>query len=193
MSRAAGSILALALGLLAALALASCGGGEDAKLLPGTTARQITANVASVRTLAAEGECASAQDAAQEVGNEVEDLQGIDLKLKEALQAGAERLNEVVLTCPEETTEEETEETLPTTEETTAPGKGAEKPKPGKEKHEATVPPEEKTEKPEPPGKSEETPPKGGTQPEEPTETTPESPSGGVGPGSVGAGSEAGG
>ena len=120
MTRAATSALALALGLAAALALASCGGGSDAKLLPGTTAREITENLESVRELAAEGECVDAQDAALEVSTQVEDLQGIDPKLKEALQDGAARLNEVVLTCTEETTEEDTEETLPTTTETDA-------------------------------------------------------------------------
>ena len=34
------STLALALGAAAALGLVSCGGGEDAKLLPGNTARK---------------------------------------------------------------------------------------------------------------------------------------------------------
>src|SRR3954452_22014058 len=102
--------LTLALGLTSALALASCGGGSDAKLLPGTTAQQINENVALVRDLADAGECVDAQDAALEVSDEIEALRGIDPKLKQALEEGADRLNEVVLTCTEETTEELTEE-----------------------------------------------------------------------------------
>jgi hypothetical protein len=107
MSRAATSALSVALGLAVAIALASCGGG-DAKLLPGTTAKEITENLESIRVLAAEGECVDAEDAAQEVSTQVEELQGIDPKLKEELQKGATTLNEVVLTCTEATTEEET-------------------------------------------------------------------------------------
>src|ERR1700759_5432218 len=124
MSRFIAHLTALALGLAAILALASCGGGENAKLLPGTTAQQISENVAAVPDLAAEGECVSARDAPPEVGNQVEELSGIDAKLKEALENGAEKLNEVVLTCVEEPQEEETEEAVPT----------GERKKPGKEK-----------------------------------------------------------
>ena len=42
------SSLALALGVAAALALVSCG-GEDAKLLPGNTAAEITENLDRVK------------------------------------------------------------------------------------------------------------------------------------------------
>ena len=76
MSRAATSVLAVGLGLAAAIALISCGGG-DAKLLPGTTAKEITENLESVRELAAEGQCVDAEDAAQQVSTQVEALQGI--------------------------------------------------------------------------------------------------------------------
>jgi hypothetical protein len=186
MSRVVALTLAHALGLAAALALVSCGGGgRDAKLLPGTTAKEITENLESVRNLAAEGECVDAQDAALEVSTQVEDLHGIDPKLKELLQEGAERLNEVVLTCTEATTAEDTEEIAPTTtEETTVPTK-PEKQKPEKEKHEAAEPPEEAQEESEGPGKSGEAPPKGEAKGhEEPPEAAPEeSPSGGIGPG----------
>jgi hypothetical protein len=178
MRQLAAATLAIALGLAAALALVACGGGENAKLLPGTTARQITENLAAVRSLAAEGECVAAQDAAQAVGNQVDDLTGIDPKLEEALQRGTERLNEVVLTCTEETTEEETEEAPPTTE--TAPTKPR-KEKPGRERHEEEAKAPGTTE----PSKSEAEPPKGKAEGHEapPPETGPEPPSGGIGPG----------
>jgi outer membrane biosynthesis protein TonB len=181
--RALLATLAFAAGLAAALGLASCGGGSEAKLLPGQTARQINENLAAVRTLVAEGECVDAEDAAQQVGTQVEDLQGIDARLKQALQEGAERLNEVVLECTEETTEEDTEEALPTTTEETEPEK-PEKEKPGKEKHEEeeeVEPPEEEVEEV---PKPEQEPPKGKGQGPEPP-APPEHPSGGIGPGSA--------
>src|ERR1044071_6568258 len=43
------STLALALAAAAALALVSCGGGDDAKLLPGNTAQEITENLDRVQ------------------------------------------------------------------------------------------------------------------------------------------------
>jgi outer membrane biosynthesis protein TonB len=110
MPRLAAAVLALAIGAVASLALASCG-GSDAKLLPGETAQEISENLDSVQHLVEEGECIDAQDAALEVSAEVESLQGIDPKLKEALQDGAARLNEVVDQCEEP--EETVEETLP--------------------------------------------------------------------------------
>jgi septal ring factor EnvC (AmiA/AmiB activator) len=109
--------LAAALGLAAALALASCG-GSDAKLLPGTTADEINSNLTRVRELAAEGECVDAQDAALEVSGQVADLREIDPKLKSALEEGATRLNEVVATCDEETATTGEAEEEPTTTET---------------------------------------------------------------------------
>jgi len=118
------SALALAIGLAAALALASCG-GEDAELLPGETAREITGNLDAVERLADEGECEGAAGAAAEVGAQVDALSGVDPELKRALERGAARLNEVVATCEEAsseavapateatTTEEETERAPP--------------------------------------------------------------------------------
>jgi septal ring-binding cell division protein DamX len=97
--------LVLVLGIAAAVSLASCGGGEDAKLLPGTTAQEITENLDTVKLLAGEGECVGAANAAQEVSTEVEQLSGVDAKLKQALQRGAEKLNEVVASCEESSTE----------------------------------------------------------------------------------------
>jgi hypothetical protein len=111
--------LALALGAAAAFALASCG-GEDAKLLPGSTAAEISENLDVVQRLASEGECVGAADAADQVSAQVEALEGVDPKLKQALERGAARLDEVVTTCEEAETEtvapsrEATEETKKT-------------------------------------------------------------------------------
>src|SRR5207342_567217 len=110
--------IALALGVATAFALASCG-GEDAKLLPGATAAEISENLDTVKQLASEGECVGAADAAEEVSAQVEALGGLDPELKQALERGAARLSEVVATCEETTTEafepstEDTEETAP--------------------------------------------------------------------------------
>jgi hypothetical protein len=180
MPRLAPAVLALAIGAAASLALASCG-GSDAKLLPGETAQEISENLDSVQHLVEEGECIDAQDAALEVSTEVESLQGIDPKLKEALQDGAARLNEVVATC-QESEETVTEETLPETtesEEEKPEKKEKKEKKPKKVEPEETLPEEEPTkppvEPPEPPGKAkdhEEAPP-----------AEEGSPSGGIGPG----------
>jgi len=121
--------LALALGAAAALGLVSCGGGEDAKLLPGNTAAEITENLDRVKQYAEEGECVGAEDAVAEVDNQVEGLSGVDPKLVEALERGATRLSEVVATCQEETETVAPESEATTTEET-------EKIPPGQEKKE---------------------------------------------------------
>jgi hypothetical protein len=109
MPRLTTALAALALGVACALALASCG-GSDAKLLPGDTAQEITENLDAVQQLAAEEQCVDAEDAALEVSTQIESLEGIDPKLKQNLEEGAERLNQVVDTCTEEATEETTEE-----------------------------------------------------------------------------------
>ncbi len=88
----------------AALTLVACG-GEDAKLLPGETAREITANLDTVQQLSEEGDCLGAESAAQQVGEQIEALRGVDAKLKRALEEGAARLEEVISTCEESTTE----------------------------------------------------------------------------------------
>jgi hypothetical protein len=101
--------IAVALALCpAAVALASCG-EEDAQLLPGETAREITANLDSVRELSDEGDCIGAENAAEQVAEQIEGLQGVDSRLKRALEKGAERLNEVIAEC-----EEASEEPAPT-------------------------------------------------------------------------------
>jgi hypothetical protein len=84
--------------------LVACG-GEDAKLLPGETAREITANLDTVQQLSEEGDCLGAESAAQQVGEQIEALRGVDAKLKRALEEGAARLEEVISTCEESTTE----------------------------------------------------------------------------------------
>lgn len=105
-----GRVSALMLGLLlsgaCAVALASCGGGSDAKLLPGTTASQIESNLDQVQALVKSRDCIGAEDAVATVSAEVEELQDVAAKLKAALQEGTTRLSEVVSRCEEETAEE---------------------------------------------------------------------------------------
>ncbi len=176
------SVLALVLGAAVAVALASCGSGEDAQLLPGDTAREITANLDTVQQLADEGECVGAGDAAEEVSSQVEALEGVDEKLQQALERGAVRLNEVVAACEEVTTEAIEPATVPTIEETTKEPPGQEKKQEKEEEKEAKEKEKEEdlTEK-EPPTTPTETTP---TTP--PTTPTPPSESGGTGaPGGV--------
>lgn len=105
------TLIVLAISML--LALSSCG-QEDAKLLPGETAREITANLDTVKSLAAEGDCTGAESAAEQVRSQVEGLSGVDPELKQALAQGASKLDEVVATCTplEEDTVESRPETL---------------------------------------------------------------------------------
>jgi len=107
-------MLALFLGSALAVALASCGGGSDAKLLPGTTASQIESNLDQVKALVESGDCVGAEDAVASVSAEVEEL-NVAAKLKGALEEGTEKLSEVVGRCEEEAGEEE--ETEPSAEE----------------------------------------------------------------------------
>jgi septal ring factor EnvC (AmiA/AmiB activator) len=109
MGRFSSLMLALLLGAVSAVALASCGGGSDAKLLPGTTASQIESNLDQVQTLVKSGDCVGAENAVAEVSAEVEELNGVAAKLKAALEEGTGRLGEVVSRCEEES-EEETEQ-----------------------------------------------------------------------------------
>ena len=128
------STLALALGAAAALGLVSCGGGEDAKLLPGNTAAEITENLDRVKQYAEEGECVGAEDAVSEVNAQVEGLTGVDPKLVEALQRGAARLSEVIASCDEE----ETEAVAPSSEATTTEETEEDAAGPGKEGRKGT-------------------------------------------------------
>jgi hypothetical protein len=187
MARLSPLLLAFVLGAAGAAVLASCGGGSDAKLLPGTTADQIESNLDRVDELAAGGDCIGAEDAVAEVAAEVEELEGVDLKLKAALQEGTGRLSEVVAGCEEETTSEETEPSFETDvgDEEVEDEKKPKKAKPEKEEKEPKEEPSEEEDEgselpPQSNGKGEE---KGkGEPPAEPeAEETP--PSGGVGPG----------
>lgn len=92
--------LVFALAAAAALALAACG-EEDAELLPGETAREITANLDTVKQLADEGDCVGAESAVAQVSEQIEAVQGVDPKLKRALEGGSARLEEVIAECEE--------------------------------------------------------------------------------------------
>ena len=105
MGRLSALLLALILGGAGAVALASCGGNSDAKLLPGTTANQIESNLDQVQQLVEDGDCIGAENAVAEVTAEVEGLNDVAGKLKAALEEGASRLSEVVSRCEEETEE----------------------------------------------------------------------------------------
>jgi len=183
MGRLTALFLAFALGIAGAVGLVSCGGGKSADLLPGTTADQIESNLDQVDELAAEEDCVGAEDAVAAVTAEVEELEGVDLKLKAALQEGAAKLSEVVSRCAEETTSEETEPALETNVEPEVEDeKKPKKEKPEKEEKEPAEKEEPAEEGPELPpqanGKGEE---KGGGEP--PAESEEETPSsGGVGP-----------
>lgn len=107
-------MLALILCSACVVALASCGGGSDAKLLPGTTASQIESNLDQVKALVESGDCVGAEDAVASVSAEVEEVD-VAAKLKGALEEGTEKLSEVVGRCEEEAGEEE--ETEPSAEE----------------------------------------------------------------------------
>jgi hypothetical protein len=188
MARLSAFFLVFCLGAASAVALVSCGGGEDADLLPGTTADQIESNLTEVQELADAEDCVGAESAVAEVTAQVEELQGVDSRLKAALEEGTERLSVVVGRCEEETTEEETEPSI----ESDVGAEVEDEEKPKKEKPDKD---EEKSSEPEEPSEDEgpELPPpangkgeeKGGggesappTEP--PAEETP--PSGGVGP-----------
>jgi len=190
MPRLSAIFLAFALGTASAAALVACGSGKGAELLPGTTADQIEQNLDKVAALAGEDDCVGAEDAVAEVTSEVEELEGVDLKLKAALQEGTAKLSEVVARCEEENTSEESEPALETTVEADESEAEAKKPKQDKkaEKEEEATEGEEEASEGEGPnlppqsnGKGEEKGKGGGEEAVEPeSEETP--PSGGVGP-----------
>jgi hypothetical protein len=186
MARLSPLLIALLLGAASAAALASCGGGSDADLLPGTTAEEIESNLDQVEALAADEDCIGAEDAVAEVTEEVEELEGVDLKLKTALQEGTARLSEVVGECEEEVASEETEPSF----ESDVGEEVEDEKKPKQEKPEKKGPAEEEPaegEGPELPpqsnGNGEEKGKGGGEEPTEPETEPEETPSsGGVGP-----------
>jgi hypothetical protein len=187
MARLSALFLAFLLGAVSAVALVSCGGGEEADLLPGTTADQIESNLDEVERLADEGDCVGAESAVAEVTAEVEELQGVDRRLKTALQEGTARLSEVVGRCEEETVEEETEPSLETDVEAEEVEEDEKKPK--KEKPDEDEEPVEPVEEPEP-EEGTELPPQSGEEkgggesapPVAPEAEEAPAPSGGVGP-----------
>jgi hypothetical protein len=181
MPRLSAFFLVFLLGAASAVALVSCGGGEDADLLPGTTADQIESNLTEIEELSDAEDCVGAENAVAEVTAQVEELQGVDSRLKAALEEGTERLSVVVGRCEEETTEEETEPTLETDvesevedEEKPDEEKSSEPEEPS-EKEGAELPPQENSKGEGKGGGGESTPPA-----EPPAEET--APSGGVGP-----------
>ena len=186
------SSLALSAAAPIALGLTACG-GEDAKLLPGETAREITANLDTVKQLAGEGDCVGAESAAQQVGEQIEALEGVDPKLKRALEQGAGRLEEVIASCEESSSEAIAPAEVPSELE-----EEAEKPK-QKEKEPRRSRRKKKPKKAarprcrrRPTAKAR-APKRATAQPaaeEAPEEAAPESPSGGVGPGAPAGGGE---
>jgi len=183
------STLALTLGAAAVLGLVSCGGGEDAKLLPGNTAAEITENLDLVKQYAEEGECVGAENAVSDINSQIEGLTEVDPKLVEALQRGAARLSEVVAGCQEEDTEAVAPESeATTTEETekTPPGLEKKEEKEREKEEKAFEKEEEKAEK------HEEQPAAEKTTPEEPQTSPTPSEGGGTGaPGGVSPGTPA--
>lgn len=187
MARLSALLLVFCLGAVSAVALTSCGGGDGADLLPGTTADQIESNLNEVEELADEEDCIGAESAVAEVAASVEELQGVDRRLKAALEEGTAKLSELVGRCEEE----DEEETEPSIESDVGAEEVEDDEKPKKEKPKDKEPAEEPEEPSEgdegpelPPqanGKGEE---KGGGEPAEPTEPPAEEtpPSGGVGP-----------
>jgi hypothetical protein len=187
------SLLAVPLVALAALLLPACG-EEDAQLLPGETAREITANLDTVQQLSDEGDCVGAESAAQQVGEQIEALEGVDRKLKQALEDGAARLEEVVVECEESTTEAVAPAEIPPEEEE-EDGEAEEKekkPKPDKGEKEPDAPESSPSLPPQANGEGKGLEKDNGPPAEEeaPEEGGAESPSGGVSPGSPAGGGE---
>ncbi len=182
MSRLSSLPIAILLAAVAALALSACGSTSSPKLLPGTTASQINANLDEVQRLVAEEDCIGAENAAAAVGEEVDALEGVDAKLKQALSEGAERLSQVVANCEEsgaagEEEAREAEEAERAEEEEKEEGKARKDEKKEKEKEAEEEAPAEGEEGSKQPGTEEE---EGGE--EAPAEEGGESPSGGIGP-----------
>lgn len=190
MGRLSALFIAFALGAACAVGIVSCGGEDDAGLLPGTTADQIESNLIRVEELSDEGDCIGAEEAVAEVTAEVEELQGVNPKLKAALREGAGQLSVAVGRCEEETTTEETETTLDPDLEAE---EVEEDEKPKKQKPDEDEEPAEREEEPTEPDEGPELPPqsngkgeeKGGGESPPPVQPEPEEvpPSGGVGPG----------
>lgn len=186
MPRSLLSLLAFPLLALAALGLGACG-EDDAQLLPGGTAREITANLDTVQQLSDEGDCVGAESAAQQVGEQIEALEGVDRKLKQALEDGAARLEEVIVECEESITESVAPAEIPPEEEDEEAGEKEKKPKPDKDEEAPDTPTTSPSLPPQANGEGKGLENGNGPSPGEegaPEEGGAESPSGGVSPGS---------
>jgi len=189
MGRLSASLLALALAATLALGVSACGSGGD--LLPGTTASQINSNLDEVRALVGEGDCSGAGEAANTVTDQIAELNGVAKELKEALDEGAARLNEVVAACEEVPSESEEEAAALEAEEAEREAEAEDE---KQEKPEKDKPDKEKTEKEsEPPAEETELPGQEKKEEKEevpPVETEAGGNSGGVGPGAALEGTE---
>jgi hypothetical protein len=194
MPRSPASLLAFPLVALAGLGLVACG-EEDAQLLPGGTAREITANLDTVQQLSDEGDCVGAESAVQQVGEQIDALEGVDRKLKVALEDGAARLDEVIVECEESTAESVAPAEIPpeNEEEDGEAEEKEKKPKPGKGEEEPDTPTTSPSLPPQANGEGKGHEKGSGPPPSEegaPEEGGAESPSGGVSPGSPAGGGE---
>jgi len=190
MSRLIALLPVCALAAATTLALSSCGGGEEPNLLSGRTASQINENLDQVQQRVAAGDCIGAENSVAEVRIQIEDLEGVDHRLKAALSEGAAKLEEAVTEC-DEVEAEEVESTVEPTVEAEEPKKPKkpekpEKNKPEKEPKEVEEPVEEEagghegpTLPPQSEGKGEEN---GQGGPSVEPEAEGGTPSGGVGP-----------
>ena len=128
-----------------ALGLAACG-EEDAELLSGETAREIVANLDTVDSLAEEGDCVGAESAAQQVSEQIEAIAGVEPELKQNLERGAARLEEVIVECEESSAEAVPPATLPEEDEEEGEEEEREKPKKeGKDEEDEEEPSEAET------------------------------------------------
>src|SRR5680860_1562821 len=98
MSRCRRSAAVALCGALLALGLAACGGSDDERLLPGENAAEIISNLEQVEELATNGQCASAEDAIEQIDAQVQALPAtVSDELRQNLSTGLDRLREVTL------------------------------------------------------------------------------------------------
>jgi hypothetical protein len=90
MRKFGGMTLALALGLVCAVTIASCGGGGGT--LSGATAQQLLDALDQMQTDATSGSCSSVASSASNVASQVEARSNIDPKLKANLVEGFRNL-----------------------------------------------------------------------------------------------------
>jgi hypothetical protein len=114
--------LAFVLGVATA-ALIACGGGSSDKLIPASSADQISGDLADLRQAIDQHACQAAQQKLSQVTQEIQNLpSSVDARLRRRLRAGVTKLSaRVPVDCVATTTETTptTTETTPTTTETT--------------------------------------------------------------------------